>query len=96
MKLVSWLLEVTKPGRSSSQRKNQAKILGDNLHYNRAEDILLSQKWEAEELLKARSYELIWAIQEADKKISKKDMIHLTCLTHITPAEKGSSAKYNS
>lgn len=75
------------------QVKNQVKNLGNDLGYNRAEDTLLSHKWEADELLKARSYELTWAIQEADKKMSKKNMPHLTCLTHITPGEKGSSAK---
>lgn len=78
------------------QRKKTSKKLGNNWSYNRAEDILFSQKWEVDELLKERSYELTWVIQKTDKKIPKKNMLHLTCLTRITPDEKGSSARYNS
>lgn len=56
--------------------------------YSKAEDILWSQKWEADELLKARSYALkTWAMQEADK-ISKKHMLHLRYLTYGTAAKK--------
>lgn len=52
------------------QRKDRVKILGNDLGYNRAEGILFSEKWEADELLEPRNYELTSAIQEADKKIS--------------------------
>lgn len=40
------------------QWKNKVKIWGNHLGYSKAEDILWSQKWEAGELLKARSYAL--------------------------------------
>lgn len=56
--------------------------------YNRAEGILFSEKGEADELLEARSYELTWAIQEADKKISQKNTLHFVCLACIILAEK--------
>lgn len=62
--------------------------------YSKAEDILWSQKWEADELLKARSYALkTWTMQEAEK-ISKKHMLHLRCLTFGTAAEKKVHLKY--
>lgn len=59
------------------------------MRYSKAEDILWSQKWEADQLLKARSNVLTWAIQEADK-ISKKHVLHHRCLTHSTPAKRKS------
>lgn len=57
------------------------------MDYSKAEAILWSQKWEADQLLKARSYVLTWAIQEADK-ISEKHVLHLRCLTHGTRAKR--------
>lgn len=63
--------------------------------YNRAEGILFSEKWEADELLEPRNYELTWAIQEADKKIAQNNALHFVCLARLTLAEKSSSAKYN-
>lgn len=67
--------------------KNKVKMWGNHLGYSKAEAILWSQKWEADQLLKARSYVLTWAIQETDK-ISEKHVLHLRCLTHGTPAKR--------
>lgn len=69
------------------QWKNKAKISGNHLGYREAEDNPVVAKVGSRWVAESKQLYINLAIQEADK-ISKKHMLHLTCFTYGTAAEK--------